>query len=44
MLPIPFISDEGFQNRTFHGKQGFTLKVRLTSYRSLPFSCTQRGV
>ena len=36
-----FISDEGFRNAVQDGKQGFKLKVRLTSYRSLPLSCIE---
>jgi hypothetical protein len=34
-----FISDEGFRNATYDGTEGFIVKVRLTSYRSLPLSC-----
>ena len=36
-----FIGDEGFRNAVHDGKQGFKLKVRLTSYRSLPLSCIE---
>lgn len=36
-----FIGDEGFRNALHDGKQGFKLKVRLTSYRSLPLSCIE---
>jgi hypothetical protein len=36
-----FISNEGFRNAVHDGKRGFKLKVRLTSYRSLPLSCIE---
>jgi hypothetical protein len=36
-----FISDEGFRNAVFDGRQGFKVKVRLTSYRALPLSCVE---
>ena len=36
-----FISDENIQNVVHDGKQGFKLKVRLTSYRALPLSCIE---
>ena len=36
-----FISDEGLSNAVRDGKQGFTLNVRLTSYRALPLSCIE---
>ena len=36
-----FISDDGFRNAVREGEPGFTVKVRLTSYRSLPLSCIE---
>jgi Domain of unknown function (DUF6379) len=36
-----FLSDEGFRNAVHQGRKGFELKVRLTSYRSLPLSCIE---
>ena len=34
-----FIGDEALRNTTILGLDGFEVKVRLTSYRSLPLSC-----
>ena len=36
-----FLADEPIQNVDRHGRKGFSLKVRLTSYRSLPLSCIE---
>lgn len=36
-----FITDIGLRNVTHQGRQGVSLKVRLTSYRSLPLSCIE---
>lgn len=36
-----FLCDDGFRNVVHAGEQGFELKVRLTSYRSLPLSCIE---
>ena len=36
-----FIADEGFCPATHNGQQGFKVKVRLSSYRSLPLSCIE---
>lgn len=36
-----FVADEGFRNTERDGRKGFQLKVRLTSYRSLPLSCIE---
>jgi hypothetical protein len=36
-----FLSNEGFRNTVHQGRKGFELKVRLTSYRSLPLSCIE---
>ncbi len=36
-----FISNAGFRNAIHGGRQGFILKVRLTSYRALPLSCIE---
>jgi len=36
-----FLADEGFRNVERDGQKGFQLKVRLTSYRSLPLSCIE---
>lgn len=36
-----FLCDEPIENTTYNGKDGFLLKVRLTSYRSLPLSCIE---
>jgi len=36
-----FIADEGFCLAVHGGKTGFKVKVRLTSYRSLPLSCIE---
>ena len=36
-----FISDHGFRNVTRDGVEGVEIKVRLTSYRSLPLSCIE---
>ena len=37
-----FISDEEIQNVVYQGKPGYKIKVRLTSYRSLPLSCIEK--
>lgn len=36
-----FIGDEPLRRATVNDKQGVQLKVRLTSYRSLPLSCIE---
>ena len=36
-----FLSSKGFRNAVHQGRNGFELKVRLTSYRSLPLSCIE---
>ena len=36
-----FIADEGFRNEKHEGKDGFKVRVRLTSYRALPLSCIE---
>ncbi|WP_316860956.1 DUF6379 domain-containing protein [uncultured Cohaesibacter sp.] len=36
-----FISDEPVRNACLDGKEGFIIKVRLTSYRALPLSCIE---
>jgi len=36
-----FLSSDGFRAAVHLGRKGFELKVRLTSYRSLPLSCIE---
>lgn len=36
-----FLSDEGLRNVVRDGQKGVQVKVRLTSYRSLPLSCIE---
>jgi len=36
-----FLCSEAIRNTVHDGKHGFLLKVRLTSYRSLPLSCIE---
>jgi hypothetical protein len=36
-----FLADEPLRNVVWNGRKGFQLKVRLTSYRSLPLSCIE---
>ena len=37
-----FISDEAIRNVIHNGKPGYKIRVRLTSYRSLPLSCIEK--
>jgi hypothetical protein len=37
-----FISDEEIRNVIHNGKPGYKIRVRLTSYRSLPLSCIEK--
>lgn len=36
-----FISDEPIRNTSFGGREGYMVRVRLTSYRALPLSCIE---
>lgn len=36
-----FVSDEPIRNTSFEGRHGYTVRVRLTSYRALPLSCIE---
>jgi hypothetical protein len=36
-----FLADEPLRNVEWNGRKGFQLKIRLTSYRSLPLSCIE---
>jgi hypothetical protein len=40
--PPAFILTEGFRRDRLDGKDGVVLRVRLTSYRSLPLSCIRQ--
>ncbi len=37
-----FICSEDLRNGFYNGKKGFFVRVRLTSYRSLPLSCIEK--
>jgi len=37
-----FIADEEIRNTVYNGQPGYLIRVRLTSYRSLPLSCLDK--